>query len=122
MDTLPPQLLNLHLNIAMPTIERNLSLWANYNWEQEGEEWSSAWGGSEFQWQWTLLPRIGAFIPAATILELGPGFGRWTNYLKDYCDQLIGVDLSENCIRACQAKFSAYPHRPRRSSFLRCMF
>ena len=94
----------------MPTIERNLSLWANYDWEQEGEEWSSAWGGSEFQWQWTLLPRIHAFIPAATILEIGPGFGRWTNYLKDYCDHLIGVDLSENCIRACQQKFSAHPH------------
>ena len=94
----------------MPTIERNLSLWADYNWEQQGEEWSSAWGGSQFQWQWTLLPRIHAFIPAATILEIGPGFGRWANYLKDYCDQLIGVDLSENCIRSCQQRFLAYPH------------
>lgn len=94
----------------MPTIERNLSLWANYDWAQQGEEWSSAWGGSEFQWQWSLLPRIHGFIPAATILEIAPGGGRWTQYLKDYCDHLIGIDLSENCIRSCQQKFSAYPH------------
>ena len=34
-------------------------------------------------WHGTLLPRIHAFLPADTILELGPGHGRWTQYLKE---------------------------------------
>jgi ubiquinone/menaquinone biosynthesis C-methylase UbiE len=74
-----------------------------------GEEWSSAWGGSAFQWQWSLLPRIRAFLPAAGILEIATGCGRWTQYLKKYCDELIGVDLSDPCIQVCRRRFSAYP-------------
>lgn len=92
----------------MPTIERNISLWADYDWRQQGEEWSSAWGGSWPQWQWSLLPRIRAFVPTTAILEIGTGYGRWTHYLKHYCDYLIGVDLSENCIQSCKRRFSAH--------------
>lgn len=94
----------------MPTVERNISLWRDYDWQRQGEEWSSAWGGSGPQWQWSLLPRIRAFVPATTILEIGTGHGRWTHYLKDFCDNLIGVDLSENCIQSCRRRFSAHPH------------
>ncbi|MBA2689053.1 MAG: class I SAM-dependent methyltransferase [Gemmatimonadaceae bacterium] len=94
----------------MPTIERNRSIWSDYHWVDHGEEWSSTWGGSEFQWQWSLLPRIRAFLPAANILEIATGCGRWTQYLKNYCDRLIGVDLSEPCIQVCERRFAAYPH------------
>src|SRR4030095_8370524 len=45
-----------------------------------GEEWSSAWGGSEAQWLGAIFLRIRAFIPTDTILEIAPGFGRWTNF------------------------------------------
>ncbi len=38
--------------------------------------------------------------PPATILEIAPGYGRWTQYLKDLCDQLVVVDLAERCIDA----------------------
>lgn len=94
----------------MPTIERNQSLWSGYHWTDRGEEWSSTWGGSAYQWQWALLPRISAFLPAATILEIAPGFGRWTQYLRNYCDDLTGVDLSKPCIDACKELFSEDPH------------
>lgn len=92
----------------MPTIERNVALWENYDWANEGEEWSGAWGGSESQWRWSLLPRVRTFLPSRTILELGPGRGRWTHYLKDYCERLVGVDLSESCIQSCKARFAAH--------------
>lgn len=62
-------------------------------------------GGAEAQWFGAILPRIQRFLPAARILELGPGFGRWTHYLLGYCDQLIGVDLSPRCVRACTERF-----------------
>src|SRR5437879_6478092 len=95
----------------MPTVEQNLRQWdANYEWAKRGEEWSASWGGAEAQWFGAILPRIHAFVPATIILELAPGFGRWTNYLKDYCDHLIVVDLAETCIHACRERFAASSH------------
>ena len=95
----------------MPTVEQNLQMWdAEYVWTKEGEEWSSTWGGSESQWFGAIFPRIQSFVPAGTILELAPGFGRWTNYLKNCCERLIIVDLSESCIRACQQRFASESH------------
>lgn len=57
-------------------------------------------------WFGVLLPRIHAFVPTGTILEIAPGYGRWTQYLKDLCDRLIIVDLAENCIEHCRRRFS----------------
>src|SRR5207248_6740177 len=81
-----------------------------YDWPQKGEEWSSSWGGPEAQWFGAVLPRIHAFVPAHTILEIAPGFGRWTRYLKDYCHDLIVVDMAERCIKACQQAFASSSH------------
>jgi len=90
----------------VPTIEANLQQWnSDYDWKDGGEEWSSAWGGSEAEWWGTILPRIHAFIPTVTILEIAPGYGRWTQYLMELCDHLIAVDLSERCIEACKERF-----------------
>ena len=62
------------------------------------------------QWYGTILPRIRAFLPAHTILEIAPGFGRWTAFLKNSCTQLLVVDLSEKCIQACQERFAGCRH------------
>lgn len=94
----------------MPTIEENRQNWTDYSWPQQGNEWSGFWGGTEFLWWGTLFPRIHAFVPTDTILEIGPGYGRVTNYLKDLCNSLIVVDVTEGCIQACKQRFSAYPH------------
>jgi 2-polyprenyl-3-methyl-5-hydroxy-6-metoxy-1,4-benzoquinol methylase len=95
----------------MPTIEENQQTWdKSYEWEQQGDEWSSAWGGAEAQWVGSILPRIHALMPTGTILEIAPGFGRWTNYLRKYCDRLVVVDLSEKCIKACQQRFANDSH------------
>lgn len=92
----------------MPRIEENVDTWnAASSWVAAGDEWSGPWGSSEAQWWGTLLPRLHAFLPAATILELGPGHGRWTQYLKGLCEELILVDLAEQCIETCRARFAA---------------
>jgi SAM-dependent methyltransferase len=62
------------------------------------------------QWCRTILPRIQAFVPAASILEIAPGYGRWTEKLKGLCQRLTVVDLSEKCIEACQARFQSDTH------------
>ena len=62
------------------------------------------------QWYGSILPRISAFVPADTILEIAPGYGRWTTFLKDLCKRLIIVDLSEKCIDRCRQRFADCSH------------
>ncbi len=90
----------------MATIEENKSVWDGwYAWDESGDEWSGPWGSADMQWYGTILPRIHRHLPAGTILEIAPGHGRWTNYLKNLCNRLIVVDLSESCIEACRKRF-----------------
>ena len=83
---------------------------AKYDWKDAGEEWSEPWGGSAAQWSGTILPRIRDCLPTGTILEIAPGFGRWTHYLKDYCQELWVVDASSECVEACSRRFAAESH------------
>jgi cyclopropane fatty-acyl-phospholipid synthase-like methyltransferase len=39
------------------------------------------------------------------LVEIAPGYGRWTHFLREYCDELIGVDLSARCVKACRRRF-----------------
>jgi ubiquinone/menaquinone biosynthesis C-methylase UbiE len=90
----------------MPTLDENKSAWnSTYDWSRRGEEWSAAWGGPDMEWYGTVLPRIHRFLPADTILEIGPGFGRWSHYLRAHCRRLVLVDLSERCVNACRERF-----------------
>ena len=90
----------------MPTLEENRITWETYEWPQGGDEWSWEWGGVAAQWYGSLLPRIHRWVPAGTILEIAPGFGRWTQFLKDLGRELVVVDLSERCIDACRERFA----------------
>jgi SAM-dependent methyltransferase len=95
----------------MPDLQWNTSLWdGSYDWRSEGEEWSSWWGGSEAQWFGALYPRIHRFLPAKRILEIAPGFGRWTRYLLPVSEAYVGIDLSGKAVAACQKSFGQAPH------------
>ena len=92
----------------MPSIRENLEMWDGSDWShnQEGEKWSAAWGSSEAQWFGSLYFRLHPFLPCDRILEIGPGHGRWTQYLKGCCRELHIVDVSANCIAACRRRFA----------------
>ena len=95
----------------MPSIQENRDVWGNENsWEADGDSWSTAWGGAETQWHATILPRICRFVPAARVLEIAPGYGRWTSFLIDCADQYIGVDMNPNCVSACRTRFASASH------------
>jgi SAM-dependent methyltransferase len=102
----------------MASVKANLSLWQDaYSWPADGDEWSAAWGGEDSQWFGAILPRIQAFVtdgdgtPSCdAILEIAPGFGRWTKYLKGLCRRLILVDLAPKCIKACRRRFASESH------------
>jgi SAM-dependent methyltransferase len=94
----------------MAEIEENREVWRGWDWSQRGDEWSGWWGGTEAMWFGALLPRIHSFVPSGTILEIAPGYGRWTQYLKDLCERLVVVDLDERCIAHCRERFAAHRH------------
>ncbi len=91
----------------MPSINENKNTWSSFDWSNSGEEWSQSWGGSSNLWWGTIYPRIYNYLSKdATVLEIAPGYGRCTQYLKDLCRGLIIVDLTERCIEACKKKFT----------------
>jgi hypothetical protein len=77
----------------------------DYDWKEGGEEWSGPWGTSAAQWYGAIYSRMHGCLPADTILEIAPGFGRWTHYLKDHCQHLYIVDPTAKCIEACRQRF-----------------
>jgi SAM-dependent methyltransferase len=88
------------------SISKNYETWNNtYDWKDNGEEWSVAWGGSKAQWNGAILPRIAPWLPAQTLLEIAPGHGRWTEFLIPQAINYFGVDLSDKCIEFCKTKF-----------------
>lgn len=95
----------------MPGVQENEEVWEQtWDWSREGEEWSDWWGGSRAMWLAALLPRLDPFLPAGRILEIAPGFGRWTRFLKDQCDDLVLVDLTERCLEHCRKRFAEENH------------
>ena len=93
----------------MGTIQENRDHWNHYEWPQDGDEWSEVWGGSKFQWWGALYPRLMGFLPTGTVLEIAPGFGRFTQFLVPFAKTLIGIDLSEKCVEACRRRFREAP-------------
>jgi SAM-dependent methyltransferase len=95
----------------MPTIDENRREWnERYGWDLGGAPWSKPWGSAEAQWNRCIHPRIAPFLPAPFVLEIAPGYGRWTEFLLGHCDQLVGVDVAANCTEACRQRFA---HDPR---------
>ena len=94
----------------MPSLSWNRETWEGANpWTAGGDDWSAPWGGPELQWSGCVYPRLARFLPARHILEIAPGFGRWTQFLTQHCDALMGVDLSQRCVAACRERFAADP-------------
>ena len=89
------------------TVQQNVAEWSNYGWEMRGSEWSHNWGGDDALWHAAVYPRIRAFLPCLTALEIGCGHGRMTRYLARECSRIIGFDVAAPCVDYCQQKF---PH------------
>jgi SAM-dependent methyltransferase len=95
----------------VPLLSENKSMWDDlYAWPQQGDEWSAHWGGVSHQWWVTLFPRLQGYVPAGRILEIAPGYGRWTHFLKDLCGDLVAVDIAGGAIEHCRARFAADRH------------
>ncbi len=77
----------------------NKEHWGGWDWDRRGEEWnlSAAWK------QGLIDDVLLATIPAGgTVLEIGPGAGRWTEVLFPRADRMIVVDLDERILARCR--------------------
>jgi SAM-dependent methyltransferase len=94
----------------MASIEGNQRFWSDYDWSRGGEEWSASWGGSPWLWWGTIYPRVHRWLPARTAVEIGPGFGRFTRFLKNFAERLLLFDVTTRCLDACRAALGSESH------------
>jgi len=80
-------------------------IWQNWDWKKEGEEWTIS-----RQWRQSLIDEVllKYIEREKTVLEIGPGSGRWTETLQKISKHLICVDLADKCIDLCKKRFSQF--------------
>jgi len=94
--------------------EENRKVWSNYDWSQFGEEWSldakRYRGLDPNRWKTLLVNKmmLKYIKKGSTVLEIGPGAGRWTEVLIPICSRLLIADILEKCLLICKERFKAY--------------
>lgn len=100
------------LDLRINSIKHNRRVWDRFDWScSDGEEWTldvkRLRGLEPDQWKAALIKdMILKYVrEASTVLEIGPGAGRWTQILADVAEHLILVDISEKALEACKDLF-----------------
>lgn len=83
-------------------------------WYDNGDNWTfhaDACGQPYAKWKQSLIdtflePYLG---PEVDVIEIGPGHGRWTEFIVGRSHSLTLIDLSVSCIDVCRARFLCYP-------------
>jgi len=85
------------------SVAENELKWNHYSWERGENEWTQ----SE-EWKTSLIEHVMLKnIPRDhVVLEIGPGFGRWTRKLIEISRHLVVVDVTEKCIAHCKKLFA----------------
>lgn len=85
------------------TAEHLRSLYNAYDWSQRGEEWTR-----DDTWKQSVVDELLVpFVPSGAVaVEIGPGGGRWTEYLQRRASRLYLIDVAEKAIRLCHARFA----------------
>lgn len=84
------------------SVNQNRLTWNNWNWNELGEEWTKSQG-----WKDKLVTQIiQKLIPDnSSVIEIGPGGGRWSEHLLKKTSRLDLVDISEKCLDLCRQRF-----------------
>jgi ubiquinone/menaquinone biosynthesis C-methylase UbiE len=83
--------------------EQNRARWDGWDWASAGEEWTAS-----PEWKQALIDDVLArWMPrGGTILEVGPGGGRWSAALLERASRLTLVDVSERPLELCRERFA----------------
>lgn len=88
---------------GMNSKELNSIIWESWNWGKgAGEEWTKSKG-----WKQSLIDDVMLkyLKKNNTVLEIGPGAGKWSETLQQLALNLILVDISKKCIEICKKRF-----------------
>lgn len=85
------------------SVAENELKWNHYSWTRGENEWTQ----SE-EWKNSLIEHVMLenIPPGNVVVEIGPGFGRWTRKLVEISRRLIAVDVTEKCIAHCKKLFA----------------
>lgn len=91
------------------TVGNNLAQWDHRDpWSQQGDQWDGQarhCGIDYGVWKAGIMARYLPLLPrGGTILEIGPGHGRWSDLLIDHAGLLVLCDISPNCLDACRQR------------------
>jgi SAM-dependent methyltransferase len=88
-----------HRRWAQHSVARNREVWSHWEWSRGGEEWTAS-----PEWKQTLIDDVlVSVVPAGgTVLEIGPGAGRWTAALHELAERLILVDITDTTLELCR--------------------
>src|SRR6188472_733251 len=100
--TLAARLRTKHGLPGMNSVALNKVIWENWDWSGQGEEWSESVEWKQSVIETLLKPNI---ADGSVVVEIGPGAGRWTGDLQARAKRLVGIDLSEACVRECRKRF-----------------
>jgi SAM-dependent methyltransferase len=82
----------------------NRDQWQRWDWKQLGEEWTESEDWKATFVDEVLLPTVPA---GGTVLEIGPGGGRWSEFLIPRADRAILVDVTPKVLELCRERFEA---------------
>jgi SAM-dependent methyltransferase len=100
--------------VVANSVRANLEIWdRRHAWPLDGDEWTGqarACGVPYERWKASVVPWLVAphLPPRATVLEIGPGRGRWSALLAPEVGRLVLVDLSPSCLEACRARLAGH--------------
>jgi ubiquinone/menaquinone biosynthesis C-methylase UbiE len=106
MESITPQMVKEAINMQIPfyNIEEQ-RYWDGNVWEQDGEEWSDQFGGTEKLWEEYIGSDIEKYL-SGDVVEIGVGHGRMTKKLLEHDIQLKGIDMNRSCIDFCSDRFN----------------
>lgn len=93
------------------SVGNNLAQWDWLDpWVGAGDQWTGqahACGVSYDEWKQALLDRyLHHFSRGGTLLEIGPGHGRWSEWLISHGGLLVCCDISPNCLDVCRQRLA----------------
>jgi SAM-dependent methyltransferase len=83
-------------------------------WALNGDKWTfhAEFSGQPYEkWKQSLVIRfLDPYLgPDVDVLEVAPGYGRWTEFMVGHSRSLVLVDLVANSIDVCRERFGSHP-------------
>ncbi|MGV0716355.1 class I SAM-dependent methyltransferase [Mycolicibacterium sp. XJ662] len=97
----------------MPTLDWNRQTWGQeHDWARHGDEWddlASYCRRPYAMWKDALVETFMApYVVDADVVEIAPGYGRWSEYMAESARSIVLVDINENCLNACRQRFGHF--------------